>query len=78
MLNSVYDPLVEAARTNAENGHALLEQVGEKLWQANPGCCRSVTDGVRLAKVNLSLYAHFYPRDVADTVRVYYGLYGLG
>ena len=76
MINPVYDPLVEAARTNAPHGHQLLEQLGEKLLNANPGCCESVEDGVRLARCNLSLYVNFHPPAVVDQVRVYYGLNG--
>lgn len=61
MINHVYDPLVDAARTNSPHGQKLLEQLGEKLLNANPGCCHSVEDGMRLARTNLSLYANFFP-----------------
>lgn len=37
MINHVYDPLVDAARTNSPHGQKLLEQPGEKLLNANPG-----------------------------------------
>lgn len=76
MINQVYDPLSEAARTNSPHGQKLLEQLGEKLLNANPGCCQSVEDGIRLARHNLSLYVTFYPPAVVDQVRVYYGLDG--
>ena len=76
MINEVYDPLIEAARSNAPQGQKLLEQLGEILLQANPGCCQSLEDGIRLARCNLSLYASFYPPSVVDQVRVYYGLDG--
>jgi len=76
MINHVYDPLVDAARTNSPHGQKLLEQLGEKLLNANPGCCHSVEDGMRLARTNLSLYANFFPPLVVDQVRVYYGLAG--
>lgn len=76
MINHVYDPLVDAARTNSPHGQKLLEQLGEKLLNANPGCCHSVEDGMRLARINLSLYANFFPPPVVDQVRVYYGLAG--
>ncbi|MBU2434599.1 MAG: hypothetical protein KJ716_13290 [Gammaproteobacteria bacterium] len=76
MINQVYDPLIEAARANSPHGQKLLEQLGEKLQQANPSCCRSLEDGIRLARCNLSLYASFYPPAVVDQVRVYYGLDG--
>lgn len=74
MINEVYDPLVEAARAGLPHGHQLLEQVGEKLRVANPGCCHSIEDGLRLARANLSLYASFFPTTVCDRVRIYYGL----
>ncbi len=77
MINQVYDPLIEAARTNSPHGQKLLEQLGEKLLNANPGSCHSLEDGIRLARCNLSLYANFYPPAVVDQVRVYYGLDGL-
>ncbi len=76
MINQVYDPLVEAARNNSPHGQVLLEQLGEKLQNANPNLCNSVEDGIRLARNNLSLYATFYPPTVVEQVRVYYGLSG--
>lgn len=76
MINPVFDPLVEAARTNSPHGHMLLEELGKKLLNANPGCGKSVEDGNRLARCNLSLYINFFPPSVVDQVRVYYGLTG--
>ena len=35
MINHVYDPLVDAARTNSPHGQNFLEQLGEKLLNAN-------------------------------------------
>lgn len=77
MINQVYDPLIEATRTNSPHGQKLLEQLGEKLLNANPGSCHSLADGIQLARCNLSLYANFYPPAVVDQVRVNYGLDGL-
>lgn len=62
MINQVYDSLVDAVRSNSHHSQKLLEQLGEKLLNANPGCCHSVEDGMRLARTNLSLYANFFPR----------------
>ena len=73
-INEVYGPLVEAARMNAPNGPQLLQQLGEKLRQANADRCRSVEDGVEIARRNLALYAQFYPYPVCELVGVYYGL----
>lgn len=73
-INEVYDPLIEAARSNAANGPVLLRQLGEKLQHANADRCRSVEDGVAIARRNLALYAQFYPHPVCELVGVYYGL----
>lgn len=74
MINALYDPLVVAARTDADDGMARLERVADVLRQANPKACPTVEDGLRLARLNLSRYVHVYPPAVADAVRMYYGL----
>lgn len=74
MLNESYDPLIDAARQNSPAGHELLRQLGEKLFAANQDRMTSVEDGIKAAMRNLVLYAQFFPSDVADRVRVYYGL----
>lgn len=74
MLNESYDPLIDAARQNSPAGHELLRQLGEKLFAANQDRLESVEDGIKAAMRNLVLYAQFFPSDVADRVRVFYGL----
>ena len=74
MLNEAYDPLIDAARSNSPAGPELLRQLGEKLFAAKHDRLASIEDGIRAAKRNLVLYASFFPPDVAEAVRVYYGL----
>jgi hypothetical protein len=74
VINEVYDPLIEAARSNAPNGQELLAQLGAKLHAANPDRCQSVEEGLATAKRNLIYYAQCFPSHVAHQVKVYYGL----
>ncbi len=76
MLNESYDPLIEAARHGTSGGHDLLRSLGNKLYTANKDRMSSIEDGIRTAKMNLAVYAQFFPCHVQTQVRVYYGLDG--
>ena len=73
-IGEVYDPIVKAALTGDLNGHALLEDVGAKIFENNKDKCSSVHDGLSAARKNLDYYCQYYGSDESDKVKEFYGL----
>ena len=73
-IGEVYDPLIEAARTNNPQGLTMLNAVGEEIFKANPDKCKNVDEGVAAAKRNLDYYCQYYDDETASKTKEFYGL----
>lgn len=73
-IGDVYNPIIEAARTDDPAGHQLLEAAGEMIFKANPDRCGSREDGIEAARRNLDYYCQYFSGEVAAKVKEFYGL----
>lgn len=73
-LGDIYNPLIEAAKVGDAQGHALLREVGETIFQANRDRCSNVADGIRAARENLDYYCQYFDAKTANQVKEFYRL----
>jgi hypothetical protein len=60
-IKEVYNPLVNAAITDDENGISLLNEVGKNIFLNNKDKCSSIENGINQAKINLDYYCQHFP-----------------
>ena len=73
-IGEVYNPLVEAARSDDPQAMALLNAVGVEIFKANPDKCKDAEDGAAAAKINLDYYCQYFDEETANKVKAVYGL----
>lgn len=73
-ITDVYNPLVEAAQKDDPAGSDLLRATGKLIFEANPGLCTSIEDGIEAAKRNLDYYCQYFSADIAIKTKRFYGL----
>jgi hypothetical protein len=73
-IGEVYNPLIEAAKNNSPSAFELLTELGRAIYEANPGKCTSVEDGVEAAKKNLDYYCQYFDEETARLVKQFYSL----
>lgn len=75
-IGEVYNPLVEAARSDDPRAIEMLRAVGVEVFKANPDKCENAEDGVAAAKRNLDYYCQYFDEDTAAKIKKVYGLGG--
>ena len=73
-IGEVYNPLIEAALANNRDGLEMLNQVGAKILETNPGVCPDLKHGIAAARINLDYYCQYFPEEAAAKVKDFYGL----
>lgn len=58
-IGEVYNPLIEA-RNDQKLFDERLRLVGEMICTHNPDKCKSVENGIEMAKINLNYYCQYF------------------
>jgi len=73
-VGEVYNPLIEAARTDNPQAVQMLRAVGVEIFKANPDKCKDAEDGFAAAKINLDYYCQYLDEETANKTKAVYGL----
>lgn len=73
-IGEVYNPLIEYAKNNNQEGYDYLKAVGEFIFNNNPDDCKSLEEGIKAAKSNLDYYCQYYDAEIAKKTKEFYEL----